>query len=79
MTGKIYENIEEPKNRNLQVTFRVLQAIFFGILALGISSMSGDFSSYLKSPVSSFSIMTSIFGLMGSIITGRLAKNSKDW
>lgn len=70
---------KEVKNRNTQVTFRIFQAIFFGIFALGISSIFGDYSSYVKSPISTFSITTTIFGLIGSIMTGRLAKKSKDW
>ena len=70
---------QKDKNRNAQVTFRIFQAIFFGILALGISSMFGDVSSYMKSPISTFSITTTIFGLIGSIITGILANKCKDW
>jgi hypothetical protein len=70
---------KETKNRNMIVTFRIFQAVFFGMLALGISSMFGDVSSYMKSPFSTFSITTTVFGLIGAIITGRLAKNCKDW
>ena len=69
----------ENKNRSLIVTFRVFQAIFFGILALGISSMFGDVSSYVGIPISTFSVTTTIFGLIGSIITGNLANKCKDW
>jgi uncharacterized protein YacL len=70
---------KENKIRNTQITFRIFQAIFFGILALGISSIFGDFNSYMKSPISAFSITTTIFGLIGSIMTGILANKSKDW
>jgi len=73
------DEIKEPKNRNTIITFRVFQAIFFGILALGISSMTGDLSETMKIPISQFSVTTTIFGLIGSIITGRLAEKCKDW
>ena len=73
------EQIVEQKNRNAQVTFRVFQAIFFGILALGISSLFGDVSKYAEFPISTFSVTTTVFGIMGSIITGRLADKCKDW
>ena len=71
--------VEERKNKNLIVTFRVFQAIFFGLFALGLSSMGGDVSSYMRSPLSTFSITTTIFGLLGSIITGKLAKACENW
>ena len=74
------EEIKEQENsKKLVVTFRVFQAIFFGVLALGVSSIAGDFSTYIASPVSTFSIMTTIFGLIGSMITGNLANKCKDW
>lgn len=69
----------ERKNKNAQVTFRVFQAIFLGIFALGISSMSGDVSSYMNIPISAFSISTTIFGLIGTVASGILANKSKDW
>lgn len=70
---------EEPKNRNTQITFRIFQAIFFGMLALGISSMFGDVSGAMKIPLSTFSVTTTIFGLIGSIVTGILSNKCKDW
>lgn len=70
---------EEIKNRKLIVTFRVFQAIFLGIFALGISSISGHVSVAVGVPTSSVSITTTIFGLIGSIITGILANKCKDW
>ena len=73
------ETQKQDKNRSLRITFRVFQAIFLGIFALGISSMFGDVSSYAGIPISSFSITTSIFGLIGAIMTGTLANKSKDW
>ena len=71
--------MEKEQQKNIRVTFRVFQAIFFGMMAIGISLMFGDVSSYVKSPISSFSITTTIFGLAGSIITGVLANKSKNW
>ena len=71
--------MEKEQSRNIKVTFRIFQAIFFGMMALGISLMFGDVSSYMESPISSFSITTTVFGLAGSIITGILANKSKNW
>lgn len=70
---------EEKKSKSLIVTFRVFQSIFFGLFALGLSLMIGDLSGAIKLPFSSFSITTTIFGLIGSIITGKLAEKCKDW
>lgn len=69
----------KENNKKLIVTFRVFQAIFFGIFALGLSSVAGDLSSFAKSPISTFSITTTIFGLIGSMMTGILANKSKNW
>ena len=73
------ETQKQDKNRSLRITFRVFQSIFLGIFALGISSMFGDVSNYAGIPISSFSITTSIFGLIGALMTGTLANKSKDW
>lgn len=70
---------DKEVNRDLRVTFRLVQAIFFGILALGISSFVGDILEYAKSPISTFSTTTTIFGLIGAIVTGILADKCKDW
>jgi len=71
------ENKEEVKS--MVVVFRVFQAIFFGILALGLSLMAGDLSEAINLPFSSFSLTTTIFGGIGALITGILANNCKNW
>jgi uncharacterized protein YacL len=76
---KMQNKKEERKNKNLVVTFRIFQAIFFGLFALGLSLISGDYVKYIQSPISSLSLTTTIFGLIGAIITGILAKNCEDW
>lgn len=73
------KEIKENKNRSLRITFRVFQAIFFGILALGISSMFGDIGSSIGIPISTFSITTTIFGLIGALISGNLSNKCRDW
>lgn len=73
------ENTEKVENRNTKIAFRIFQAIFLGIFALGLSLCAGDFSVYVKSPISSFSLTTMIFGLIGAITTGILAKQSERW
>jgi hypothetical protein len=69
----------ERKNKNLYVTFRIFQAIFLGIFALGISSGIGDFFKFVELPIGTFSVTTTIFGLIGAIMTGSLAKQSEKW
>jgi uncharacterized protein YacL len=73
------EKKEERKNKNLVVTFRIFQAICFGLFALGLSLMAGDWMGAIESPISSMSMATTIFGLIGAIITEILAKNCEDW
>jgi len=75
----VKEENQKDKNRSLKITFRVFQATFLGIFALGISSVLGDLSNYVQIPISGFSIVSTIFGLIGSIITGTLAKQSEKW
>jgi len=79
MVDKKNETEPEHKNKNIVVTFRIFQAIFFGVFALGISMSLGDYSSFIKSPISQLSITTTVFGLMGAIITGILSKQSEKW
>lgn len=69
----------EHKNKNIVVTFRIFQAIFFGLFGLGVSMVLGDYSNFVKSPISQLSIVTTVFGLIGSFITGMLAKQSEKW
>lgn len=76
----VEKNIEiEHKNKSIIITFRIFQALFFGLFALGISMGLGDYTKFIESPISQLSIVTTIFGLMGSIITGILAKQSEKW
>lgn len=72
------ENLER-KNKSIYVTFRIFQAIFLGVFALGISSGLGDYFKFVGFPIGTFAIITSIFGLMGSVLTGYLAKQSEKW
>jgi hypothetical protein len=73
------EDKDVKKKNNIAVTFRVFQAIFFGVFALGISMALGDYNKFIESPIASISITTTIFGLGGSIITGVMAKESERW
>jgi len=70
---------EKRERKNLIVTFRVFQAIFFGVFALGLSLISGDITGAFEVPISNFSITTTIFGLLGAIITGVLSKQCENW
>ena len=70
---------EKLERKNLIVTFRVFQAIFFGVFALGLSLISGDITGAFEFPISNFSMTTTIFGLLGAIITGILSKQCENW
>jgi len=70
---------EKRERKNLIVTFRVFQAIFFGIFALGLSLTLGDITGAFEVPISNFSMTTTIFGLLGAIITGVLSKQCENW
>lgn len=73
------DKTKHSETSNTTITFRIFQAICLGVFALGLSMMSGDYLGYIKSPISSFSVTTTIFGLLGAIITGILAKQSEKW
>jgi len=70
---------DEHKNKSVVITFRIFQAIFYGVFALGVSMALGDYSTYIKSPISQLSIVLTVFGLIGASITGILAKTSEKW
>lgn len=71
--------MEKYDNTNIIVIFRILQAICFGVFALGLSMGIGDLAKYYNWPFSSISITTTIFGMIGSFITGLLAKKADKW
>ena len=73
------EIIKEKEHNVYEISFRVAQAIFIGIFALGLSSGLGDYATFVKSPLSSFSITSSVFGLMGMVATEAMARISKKW
>lgn len=61
------------------VAFRTFQAIFWGIFALGISLILGDLAKAIGIPIGSFALTTTMFGLIGAMITGHFANKCKDW
>ena len=67
------------KSKSLVITFRIFQALFLGLFALGISMCIGDYSEFVKIPISNFSLTTTIFGGIGALITGILAKTCEKW
>lgn len=76
---KEVKEISERKNKSVYVTFRIFQAIFLGIFALGLSSGFGEYFQFIGFPIGAFSVATTIFGLIGAIMTGYLAKQSEKW
>jgi len=81
MTDKKIEEhkVVEHKNKGIVVTFRIFQAIFYGVFALGVSMALGDYTTFVKSPISQLSIVLTVFGLIGAGITGALSKQSEKW
>lgn len=73
------DNNQEERKRNIKITFRIFQAFFFGLFALGISMISGDLVEVTTIPISNFSIATTIFGIVGALITGKLSKDCENW
>jgi hypothetical protein len=79
MVEKKIDTEAEERSKTIVITFRVFQAICFGIFALGLSMGLGDYGKFVNLPFSQISITTTVFGLIGSIITGILSKNAEKW
>ena len=73
------KQVEEKKHNNVEITARILQSICLGLLALGISSGLGDLGKVMHSPFSQFSITSTVFGLIGTIMTEIIARMSRKW
>ena len=73
------EKITERKNKNVIITFRVFQALCFGIFALGLSLIAGDYTTFVKSPISAMSITTTMFGLVGALVCGWASNRAEEW
>ena len=78
MSDKL-ESSHTRKNEGVITTFRLCQALCFGISALGLAMIAGDLTTAAKSPISTLSMMTTVFGILGSVITGLLANQAKKW
>ncbi len=70
---------KETKKNSYWVAFRLLQFVFLGVFALGISSMTGEWSSWQKWPFSVFSIDSTIFGAIGVVMSEIFARLSSRW
>lgn len=66
-------------NKSIVVTFRILQSICFGVFALGLAMGLGDYGKAVSWPFSNISITTTVFGLIGALITGNQAKACEKW
>ncbi len=74
------EEIKEEKQvKSAVVVFRVFQALCLSVFAMGLSMMAGDYAGAINLPFSSLSLGTTIFGLLGSVITEVFAKQAKTW
>jgi len=78
MNEKEKKEREERRIKGV-ITFRLFQAFFLGIFALGLALIAGDLTTYAKIPISSFALTTTSFGGLGAIITEILARQAKKW
>lgn len=69
----------EEKNKDVVIGIRGIQAIMLGIFALGLSMMLGDICGAINIPISSFSLTTTMFGAMGSILCEFFARKAEKW
>ena len=65
--------------KKLAMRARIVQALFLGLFTLGLSMSVGDVSSVWEYPVSSMSITTTVFGLMGAIVCEIFARRAEKW
>ena len=58
---------EEGKKRKLILYAKVLQGFFLALFFLGVSTGIGDLAEMLQIPVSSFSMSTMTYGILGML------------
>jgi hypothetical protein len=73
------KTVKTKEHNNYEISFRVIQSVFVGIFALGLSSGIGDYCQYLKLPFSTFSITSFVFGIIGIIATEIISRVAKKW
>jgi len=71
--------MEEKKTKQYVIIFRVIQSFFVGLFTLGLSLISGDYVKYIQLPISSIAITTTIFGLVGAVLTEFYARKAENW
>lgn len=69
----------KDNNKRLIKNVRIMQAIFIGVFTLGLSMMGGDLATELKLPFSSFSLTTTMFGMMGYLICEWFTRKAMSW
>lgn len=72
---------DETKKMEMISNLRIVQAVSVGIMTLGVSMAAGDLAKMADIAVSSLSITTTLFGLVGTIMSefmiGRIKKDAK--
>ena len=71
--------MKEEKTKQYVIIFRVIQSFFVGLFALGVSLIIGDYTEYVQTPISSIAIVTTIFGLIGAVLTEFYARKAENW
>ena len=67
------DKLTEQK-QGIALKIRVAQAISAGIFTFGLAGMTGDMTGSLGLPISSFSITTTLFGMMGMLVCDIFAR-----
>ena len=59
---------EEHKYPLVKLIIRIIQAIFIGCSALGLSLMLGDITPLYVAVISPMSVSTTVYGLLGALV-----------
>lgn len=70
---------QSENKKRYWVFFRMLQFFFLAVLSLGVSGLTGEWVSWQKLPYSIFSIDTTIFGVIGVVMSEVFARLSTKW
>jgi hypothetical protein len=70
---------KKEEHNEFEIGMRVIQSICFGVFALGLSMMIGQYVKYIGLPFSVFAISSTVFGLIGALITEIMSRQARKW
>jgi len=73
--------MDDEKNMRKQIAaIRKFQAVFLGVTALGLSMAAGDLNKGMAHSVfSDLTVIITMFGFMGSLLTEYMARKAMKW